>query len=269
MKVPIILAVLFIFLYIPSSAHASETNGTIIGGDNNGYAWSDQIGWVNFGCANCNVAITDSGITGYVWNNNYGWINLSPTSGGVSVASDGALSGYAWGENLGWINFSSVSIDSTGTFSGQATGDTVGTLTFDCDNCAVETDYRPESARAVAAESESGAVGGGGSSSGIRSTETTDDSSLSEDSQNTDIPKDTRAEEEALPATGAPDAEEENVATTADGTSSPDPLFDVTAALGTDETEHAQPRHYQFAIVGSFLFTLSLLWFLYKRRTEK
>lgn len=40
----------------------------------------------------------------------------------------------------------------------------VGTLTFDCDNCSVVTDYRPQNFRTVIPPSSSG--GGGGSSGG-------------------------------------------------------------------------------------------------------
>lgn len=143
-------------------ALASETNGTITSGGNNGYSWSNQAGWINFGCSNCGISITDSGITGYAWNNNYGWINMKPTNGGVTVAANGALSGYAWGSSLGWINFSGVSINSLGKFIGQATGAVIGMLTFDCDNCDVRTDYRPANLRMTTATQSSGGGGGGG-----------------------------------------------------------------------------------------------------------
>ena len=137
-------------------ALASETSGTIVSGTDEGFAWSDQAGWVNFGCANCDIAITDSGIIGHAWNDMYGWINLDPTNGGVSVAADGALSGHAWGESLGWIDFSGVSISQTGVFSGEATGDRIGTLNFNCANCSVMTDYVPSSYRSSAGNNLTG-----------------------------------------------------------------------------------------------------------------
>ncbi len=144
-------------------AYASETNGTILTPTaNDGYAWSNQAGWVNFNTTNGNISITDSGITGYAWNSNYGWINMSPTNGGVTVAANGALSGYAWGSSLGWINFSGASINSSGKFVGQATGSIIGTLTFDCTNCSVITDYRPSSFRTVTTPTPSSSGGGGG-----------------------------------------------------------------------------------------------------------
>jgi hypothetical protein len=131
-----------------SSVSASETDGAIVSdGLSGGYAWSDQAGWVNFGVTNGNIHVTDSGLSGYAWNTNYGWINLRPDTGGVSIAADGSLSGNAWGASFGWIDFSGVSIGRDGKFSGQATGDVIGTMTFDCDQCYVSTDYVPSAYR--------------------------------------------------------------------------------------------------------------------------
>jgi hypothetical protein len=107
------------------------------------YAWSNNMGWINFGTTNGNVHVTSAALTGYAWSENYGWINLAPANSGVKNTTLGVLSGYAWGENTGWINFSGVSINYvTGVFSGTATGDTVGTITFSCSNCRVVTDWR-------------------------------------------------------------------------------------------------------------------------------
>lgn len=164
--IKILLALIFAFS-VASPVFASETDGTIVTGGSAGYAWSNQAGWVNFGITNGNIHITDVvGITGYAWNTNYGWINMAPTNGGILVAANGALSGYAWGSSLGWINFSGVSINSSGKFVGQASGTIVGTLTFDCANCDVRTDYRPVSVRSSGAPAAnivavSGSGGGG------------------------------------------------------------------------------------------------------------
>jgi len=160
-KIVILFFLLVSFFALP--AFASETDGTITSGGNAGYAWSDQTGWVNFGITNGNVHITDTGVTGNAWSSTHGWINLAPSNGGVTVAASGVLSGYAWGSSLGWINFSAVSINSSGKFIGNATGATVGTLTFDCTNCSVMTDYRPQNFRTVATPAPSGGGGGGGS----------------------------------------------------------------------------------------------------------
>lgn len=158
------------FIFTTSAVFASETNGTITSGGNNGYAWSNQAGWVNFGCSNCGISIVDSEITGHAWSNNYGWINMSPANGGVTVAANGALSGYAWGSGLGWINFSGVSINSSGKFVGTASGTNVGALTFDCANCSVTTDFKAQNFRKVAPAPTtviSGGGGGGGGGGGI------------------------------------------------------------------------------------------------------
>src|SRR3989344_1841001 len=149
-----------IYLLLATGAAASETVGTVTTGGNEGFAWSDQAGWVNFGTANGAITIQDSGITGYAWIPNYGRMNMNPSNGGVSVAAGGALSGYAWSSALGWVNFSGVSINSSGVFTGQATGASIGTLTFSCTNCSVKTDYRPPALETTSTESSSGSSGG-------------------------------------------------------------------------------------------------------------
>jgi hypothetical protein len=138
-----IFLVLLIGLILPIF-FAYATTGTI--DSTNKYAWSNNIGWINFGCTNCNVQVTDSAITGYAWNENYGWIKLNPSTSGVTNTVSGDVGGYAWGENTGWIDFSNVSINtSTGNFSGTATGDVVGTISFGCTatGCPVKTTWRP------------------------------------------------------------------------------------------------------------------------------
>lgn len=166
MKTLFIIKIILLFALtlglVSNAVFASETNGTIISGGNNGYAWSDQAGWINFGCSGCGISITDAGVTGYVWSNNFGWINVSPANGGIIIAPNGALSGYAWGSGLGWINFSGVSINSSGKFVGAASGTTIGALSFDCVNCSVTTDFRPHDFRAVAPAQTIIVSGGGG-----------------------------------------------------------------------------------------------------------
>lgn len=146
-------------LWCPIAILASQTDGIIESGGNNGYAWSDQIGWVNFGSTNGTVHVTESGLTGYAWNANYGWINLAPTNGGVHNDGKGNLSGFAWGTGVGWIDFSGVTIDANGVFHGRATGPAVGTLVFDCTRCSVATDWRPVS---VGPQQGGSASAGGG-----------------------------------------------------------------------------------------------------------
>lgn len=143
---------------IPFVAFASTTDGTIDSAYK--YIWGENTGWINFGCSNCNVHVTDTGLTGYAWSENYGWINLDPANGGVENNNEGTLSGYAWGENLGWVDFSGVRINSSGVFSGTASSTISGQISFDCGQCQVKTDWRPASARSTA-------VSGGGFSLGF------------------------------------------------------------------------------------------------------
>lgn len=145
------------FTFLPIDAvFASTTDGTV-----SGYAWSENIGWINFGATGNNIHVTDSALTGDAWNENKGWIKLGPNQSGVKNTSSGTLSGYAWGGVVGWINFSGVTINSSGRFVGITNGDNtnVGRVNFDCTYCAVQTDWRPASARG----------GGGGLPSGAYS----------------------------------------------------------------------------------------------------
>jgi len=150
---------------ITNKASASTTDGTIDSIDK--YAWSENIGWIDFGTTEGSVQISDSGLSGYAWSENTGWISLDCSDNSScatvnhGVANDGAgnLSGYAWSENTGWINFNptggGVSINSAGEFSGYAWGENIGWIVFNCDttsSCAtvdykVQTDWRPQASR--------------------------------------------------------------------------------------------------------------------------
>ena len=146
-----ILIAAFVFAALaPFAAGASTTNGTITAGS--GYAWGENLGWINFGCDNCAVSITDSLVEGHAWSRAYGWINLSPENGGVVNDGEGNLSGYAWSSALGWINFSGATIDASGVFAGMAgiEGSNAGRINFACDNCDVSTDWRPAAVRSQA-----------------------------------------------------------------------------------------------------------------------
>lgn len=133
---------IFLFFLVFFGGFAlAESEGKI--DQNCRFAWGEKIGWVNFGCKNCNVLVSDSKITGFAWSENYGWINLSPKNAGIKNDGEGNLSGFAWGENLGWIDFSEVKIDNEGKFRGIAKSD-FGKITFDCKNCCVKTNWRPK-----------------------------------------------------------------------------------------------------------------------------
>lgn len=168
----VFFAVASLLFFIFSSNNlifASETTGTIDG--THKYAWGENIGWLNFGCDECNVSITDTGISGHAWSTQYGWINLDPDNSGVANNGEGTLSGFAWSSNLGWINFTGVTINSSGEFLGYATVKSDSSeINFNCVNASscsgadfkVKTDWRPASARSS-----------GGGSSGSRPRPTT------------------------------------------------------------------------------------------------
>lgn len=147
MKKYIILFIFIISVIFTNNVFASSTNGTIDPVHN--YAWSSYLGWFNFNADQGNIHITDSELTGYIWTQNYGWVNLSPTDSGVKNDGEGHLSGFAWGENLGWGDFSHVTIDANGIFHGSVLNLNLNaqSLSFDCDNCSVWTDWRPLNVR--------------------------------------------------------------------------------------------------------------------------
>jgi len=150
--------ILFLFiLFLPSLALA----GNIDSADK--YAWSEKIGWINFGAATGNVQVTDGNITGHAWSSLYGWINLCPANGCVLNDGSGTLSGNAWGENTSWIDFSGVTIDSQGYFHGYATGDVTGQINFNCENNSTcgSSNFR---VRSTWKGSSSSSSGGGGTS---------------------------------------------------------------------------------------------------------
>ena len=162
MKKYFFLLIVFICL-LATTAVASTTDGTI--DPNHNYAWSSYLGWFNFATDQGNVHVTDTTVTGYIWNQNYGWINLSPTNGGVKNDGEGHLSGFAWGQDLGWGDYTGVTIDTIGVFHGSVRNLNLNapSLTFDCDNCNVTTDWRPVSIR----NGGSGSTQSTGSSSNV------------------------------------------------------------------------------------------------------
>lgn len=158
---------LFASFFLLPSARASTTDGTI--DSTNKFAWGNDLGWVNFGTSGGNVHVTSAGLTGYAWSANYGWIDLAPLQAGVSNTCTGALSGYGWGQNVGYVNFGGVTINSSGKFigtavvSGGGSGDTnLGSISFDCTNCNVTTDWRYCSSGSGGGGGSGGSGGGGG-----------------------------------------------------------------------------------------------------------
>lgn len=160
MSFRVLLIILISFSLAPAFlVSASTTDGTI--DSTYKYAWSSNGGWLNFGSESGDVHVTDSGLTGYIWSANYGWIKLNPSNGGVLNNREGDLSGSAWGENAGWLDFSEVAINSSGEFTGTITNSVLGTITFNCSNCGVKTDWRPASSRIAYSPPPSPGQGGG------------------------------------------------------------------------------------------------------------
>jgi len=146
-----------------ATSHASMSNGTI--DSTNKYAYSENMGWINFADTNSTVHITDTELTGYAYNENTGWISLNCSNTDtcndnnykVINTIDGILSGYAYGENIGWVNFSGVTINNEGEFTGYAYNENTGYISFNCSNTdtcndnsyKVITDWRPFSQRPI------------------------------------------------------------------------------------------------------------------------
>ncbi len=175
------LFLIIFFLVSIGSVFASESNGTI----NSAAKYSricrnapcsvySTVNWKPTGTTP--VTITDSGISGYAWGDEIGWINLAPTGAGVTVnPSTGALSGYAYSNVSGWINFNptdvpggtdvGVSINGSGEFVGWAWVSSArgGWMKFDCTLLAtcVTTDWRPIPNRTVGPGGGGGGGGGG------------------------------------------------------------------------------------------------------------
>jgi hypothetical protein len=92
-----------------------DTNGVV-----NGYAWGNELGWINMNVTGSEGVKFDSNTgvaSGMAWSSVAGWINFgitAPTgSTRVTVGSDGNWTGYAWasGLNGGWVKFACPSAD--------------------------------------------------------------------------------------------------------------------------------------------------------------
>lgn len=44
-------------------------------------------------------------VSGYAWSENIGWIDLQAQNGGINIDTGNNLVGYVWSENIGWIRF--------------------------------------------------------------------------------------------------------------------------------------------------------------------
>ncbi len=178
--------ILVVGMFLPFSLFASVTNGTIDSSNKLTKicknAACSVFGNVNFKpTLNANtpgataISITDSGITGFAWGDEIGWINFAPTGAGVTInPATGSLSGTAYSSVGGWINFSPtgagvtlVDNGSGSSFSGYAyvSGINGGWMKFDCSDpsTCIKTDWRTTSNRASSPSAgSSGSRGGGG-----------------------------------------------------------------------------------------------------------
>lgn len=104
-----------VFLFSGREVKASATD------DLHGWAWSENIGWVSFNCANlgtCPPAGTEYGvdfdaagqITGWAWSENIGWICFGATCGGTAPDGLGAAASVSLvsGQMRGWARFWSL-----------------------------------------------------------------------------------------------------------------------------------------------------------------
>lgn len=134
----------------------------------NGYAWSDNIGWVSFNCSNNNSCADNGGVDykveidsgyfeGFAWSDNIGWISFEandvsgcPSGSCRAILSGASINGWArviscknnpdpgaCGGWDGWISLSGsapdygVSVNSDGKFEGYAWSDlAVGWINF-------------------------------------------------------------------------------------------------------------------------------------------
>lgn len=79
-----------------------------------GYAWSDNIGWIQMNPAFGGVQVDDStgNFSGYAWSDNIGWVNFAPSSGYPEAPNEGAKLNFSTGQITGWIK--AIAADNNG-----------------------------------------------------------------------------------------------------------------------------------------------------------
>lgn len=251
---------LLFFISFVAYAHASETLGSA-----SGYAWGNELGWINFGCAQCTVQISDAAVTGYAWSSVAGWINFSPPTAGVINDGNGTLSGYAWSSGLGWINFNGVSITNTGVFSGIGgnASSSAGMITFNCSYCGVTTDWRPAGTRSPTPPNPGG--GGEGGAAGSISAPIQDNSTTpTSATQPTSSPPPSNSITSLEPVTIA--SSQGQSISTSDGSKT----VPVAAALSSSSVLSLSPSYSLLAKLLFYLFILAgILFFIVFARRER
>lgn len=103
------------------SAIYLEENNSLVSVDSEtgnvtGYAWSEDLGWIDFGnngeADPVKINFEDGVVSGTAFViNTGGHIYFSENNSNVTWGiHDGVFSGYAWSEDLGWIDFSEASL---------------------------------------------------------------------------------------------------------------------------------------------------------------
>ena len=94
-----ISAIFLVWFWPAREARAGDSQNV------NGFAWSENIGWVSMNSSNCdanNDGLADGAVAGCPL------AGVSISNYGVNIDSLGNFSGFAWSENIGWIQFDPV-----------------------------------------------------------------------------------------------------------------------------------------------------------------
>ncbi len=125
----------------------------------NSVCWSENTGHINFAGAEdgaSEVFAFSDHLEGFAWGENIGWVNLGsgpgpyPNTTGLDFGVNrdpitGEFSGFAWSENCGWINFAGGALASppnparieSGRFRGYVWGENIGWVNLDDDDTFV------------------------------------------------------------------------------------------------------------------------------------
>jgi len=97
-KIFLLITFVVFGFFIFGEAKAGSTDNV------SGWAWSENIGWINFNGSNYGVNINPStGVfSGYAWSENIGWIDFGPISGFPEAPNYGAKMDLTTGKVTGW-----------------------------------------------------------------------------------------------------------------------------------------------------------------------
>lgn len=103
-------------LYFDTASHGASVSIDYETRQMSGYAWSEDLGWVDFGAGADNPSgpvLSDAygNLSGKAKALSGGYIDFGASPNGANVkieSGTGQLSGFAWSEDLGWIDFGNV-----------------------------------------------------------------------------------------------------------------------------------------------------------------